>query len=78
VSALKRLQVILSVLYWLIVAVLLWFGYIGDEQIDQASKTPVTHSAAFDTMAVLGLAAIAYVVACAVWWATTRLTRRAT
>jgi hypothetical protein len=78
VSALRRLQVILSVLYWLVVGVVLWFGYIGDEQIDQASKTPVTHSAAFDTMAVLGLAAIAYAIVCAVWWAATKLTRRAT
>ena len=41
----KRLQVILSILYWLVVGSVLWLGYVGDEQIDQASKTPVTHSA---------------------------------
>jgi hypothetical protein len=78
VSAVKRLQVILSILYWLVVGSVLWLGYVGDEQIDQASKTPVTHSAAFDTMAALGLAAVVYAIVCAVWWAATRLTRRAT
>jgi hypothetical protein len=72
----KRLKLVLSLAYWLVVAALLWIGYVGDAEIDRASTTPVTHSPAFDTAACFGLAVIAYGVVCAVWWATVRLTRR--
>jgi hypothetical protein len=76
VSTLKRLQIILSALYWFVVLVLLWFGYAGDAEIDRASTTPITHSAAFDVAAGFALAAVVYGVACAVWWVSARLTRR--
>ena len=76
-TALKRLQIILSALYWFVVLVLLWFGYVGDAEIDRASTTPVTHSAAFDVAALFALMVIIYGVACAIWWVSARLTRRA-
>ena len=73
----KRLAIILSAAYWLVIAVVLWLGYKGDVEIDKASTTPVTHSAAFDTFAAFGLAAVVYAVAAGVWWAVVRFRPKA-
>ncbi|HEY1750758.1 MAG TPA: hypothetical protein VGG29_05815 [Caulobacteraceae bacterium] len=70
-----RLQMILTAAYWLFAAAVLWLGYEGDAEIDRLSLTPVTHSAAFDAAGGLGLAAIVYVVAAAIWWGVSRLVR---
>ncbi|HEY3797486.1 MAG TPA: hypothetical protein VGL58_03965 [Caulobacteraceae bacterium] len=73
----SRLRLILSVAYWLIAGGLLWLGYQGDVDIDRASTTPVTHSAAFDAAAGLGLALVVYLAAAAIWWMVARVGRRA-
>jgi hypothetical protein len=72
----SRAQIFLSAVYWVVVAVLLWFGYIGDTEIDRASLTPVTHSAAFDVFALGVVAALVYGAICGVWWAASALGRR--
>ena len=73
----KRLPIILSAVYWLVVAAVLWLGYQGDAQIDRASAVPVTHSAGFDTGAGFVLALVVYLLACGVWWGVLTLRRKA-
>lgn len=77
VATLKRPQIILSLVYWVVAAFLLWRAYIGDAAIDAASTTPVTHSPAFDTFAAFVIVAIVYAVACGVWWGIAAMRRRA-
>ncbi len=73
----KRLPIILSAAYWLIVAAFLWIGYKGDVAIDKASTTPVTHSPEFDIFAVFVIAALAYGVAAGIWWVVARFRPKA-
>ena len=74
---LKRLPIILSVLYWLVVAVVLRLGYLGDVEIHQTKPTAGGSSVAFDVTAVFAITVVVYAVACAIWWALSKLNRRA-
>jgi hypothetical protein len=73
---LKKLPLILSTVYWLITAAVLWIGYVGDEQIRAAAKGPQINSAAFDVFALFLVIAVAYAILFAAWWAVTRILRR--
>ena len=78
VAPLKRPQIIFSILYWAVAALLLWRGYVGDAAIDAASTSPVTHSPAFDTLAGLFVVAVVFGVVCGVWWGVAAIMKKRT
>ena len=72
----KRLPLILSVIYWVVVGSGLWMGYRGDSEMNRASLTPVTHTAEFDVMVSFGLVFVAYLIIAGLWWIIARVMRR--